>query len=193
MHNCNFRCNGTVLIETALVIPLLLTIAFASFEFSKFMNNSEILSVASREGANAGFRECAFISSDQRAGCINDSNSSDGDDSVVERVKKIIPTSMKSTTDIIVTIFTYDQSTKGIVTTLKDGVNNKDLTPNGYMSKFPPSSWVDLDGKVTETSPVNDTNPVIVVCEIFYKQLNSQYRTMFFAGSAKEVYEATIY
>lgn len=173
----SFQCGG-VLIELAIVVPLLMTLALVSFEFGKYMDSSEVLSVASRECANASFRECSFLTGANRNACLSEK---------VTRVQTSLPTNMRNGTNVIITIFTYNSTNFGI--------DFARFTSGGSStSRFPMASWRNGQNQVIqEISPVNSDNRTVISCELFYRQPKMFKRTPLFSGSDRDVYEATVF
>lgn len=52
-------CSGHILLEATLIIPIIITIAFAGIEFTRSMRHAKIAMSLSREAANLVFRECS--------------------------------------------------------------------------------------------------------------------------------------
>ncbi len=65
------KVSGQSAIEFAFIVPLLLGLILAAFEFSQMFIQSQKVSSLSREAANAVFRDCSSLPNDQLQRCVD--------------------------------------------------------------------------------------------------------------------------
>lgn len=66
----NSNQRGGAILEFSLVVPLLLSLSFAGFEFSRSLKILQIGSTLSREAANLAFRRCAVETGTALTSCL---------------------------------------------------------------------------------------------------------------------------
>ncbi|MBX7138314.1 MAG: pilus assembly protein [Oligoflexia bacterium] len=195
---------GTVLVELALVIPLAFSMIFGCLELSKMFRSQEILSAVTREGANAGFRECGQENNPE-ATCLPTVH-----DRIVTYSNSVLPG-----VETVISVYKYvpagpnplvDPESAQLVGII--GVNRETgKTAGGYSSHYVPGP-LDPDAPDPETDmyrkvplaafPLNslhDKNERIVISEVFYRYqppVNSP-ALPFFRFLSKQLYEVTIF
>ena len=196
----NQNSHGSVLVELALILPLMLSLTFGSFEIAKLIRFQQTLSVVSREGANAAFRECS--TSTTPSSCLDAPNTPNDVWGRINRYQNtVIPGA-----EIILSIYRYDSATLTISLVGQTGIDPMTgQTPAGRKSHFTPGPLdpnnpnppTDLYRAVPANEfglgSINSGNPTIAIAEVFYLyRPGISPRLPFFSYVRKSFYEVTI-
>jgi hypothetical protein len=169
-------CRGVALVELALAVPVMITLVFVALQLSHSLRYSEVLSTASREAANAAFRDCA--SSNNAGACLS---------GPLGQVNSFLA-GLLPEADVIISVYAMDAA--GSVTRLGfTGASDNGArlqTPHRHFSRY---SAAAVQAGISALRP--DNRPV-VISEVFYN-FDPMVNTPLAGLNIMELYEKTIY
>jgi Flp pilus assembly protein TadG len=165
-----------VILEFALILPLILGITLGAFETARAMRIHQRMSVLSREAANAAFRECSDLPSP--SACLNN---------VLTRMNSLNASGAPGA-ELVLTIFTYDASTSNVVLAGRAGTDGAGVTSKGNATRY---SSANVASNITS---LNAQNRVIAISEVFlpYSSVTGTFPG-FYKFSKAVFYETTIF
>jgi len=196
--------NGSVLLEFALVVPILLALALGTTEFGNVLRVDQNLAALAREGAQDAFRACAYDSAPQT--CLLES---------YDRIKELADLALPNT-EVVISMYRFVNGSTPfvpprVVLQTIIGVDTasgpaQGETPLGNRSHFTPPPPRDIFSPVpAQYFPItllqgdgalNDNgrlNQVVVTCEVFHRnEPLVKAKLDFFAASSSTRYENSI-
>jgi hypothetical protein len=161
---------GNIILELALILPVIMLISFASLEVARAFDHWEAASILSREIARTVFQECSGRSDAQN--CLDVAESKYGNQTLRQQIEGFARRLMPDAR-LVVSIYKYDPATSTYSRlALSPSTADPDITMSRpYVSKF------DLDGNSFEypsvptgSTSVDDVlkaSRVIVIGEAF--------------------------
>jgi len=168
------KCSGQAMSEMALIIPLLLVFILGAAEFSNLMMTALRTAGLSREAANAGFRDCGFLSVNAADTCL---------ETITDKVltgANLTLSNFATRGNIIASIY---EKKPNQPTTL---ILQKSKGSGGYSSRYSAGS-IDVSIAAKQER--------IVVAEVVYRYLplTAIQNFLNLVGFPSKIYEVTIY
>jgi Flp pilus assembly protein TadG len=158
------------MIELALVIPFLIIVVLAAFDFSGLFRNYQKLSMISRESANVAFRDClSQVSNSDIESCVAASHLK-----ISTQLGAALPG-----VELLISLYELNTSTAT--------VERKAIYPSSGLTDSGRSTYYDATKVQNEVLSLRDGNNRVVISEVYFRE------TPFWRTGDQQYYESTIY